>query len=316
MLRLTNKVQVGNYILAGVVSVEIDSSWALLTDSCKIMLPSNIWHQGKFVNLADAELIKKGDPITVELGYDGLNDLVFTGFVDSIQAGSPVTVIGQDYMWLLKKKAQNLSYKKIDLESLLRDLLPAAINFKAVGRSLGQFRITKASPAEVLSELKKSYYLHSWFRGNTLYSGLAYWPETLESHSFSFGVNIIEDGSELTFKKAEDNRIKVRAISMLPDNSKIEVEVGDIEGDVRTLHFYNLAKAELEKIAEESIKTLRYDGYSGSFLTFGQPMVNHGDIVEIEDPKYNRAGQYLVKRVLRTFGAQGYRQKIYLDRKA
>ena len=103
---------------------------------------------------------------------------------------------------------------------------------------------------------------------------------------------------------------------MLPDNSKIEVEVGDTEGDVRTLHFYNLAKAELEKIAEESIKTLRYDGYSGSFLTFGQPMVNHGDIVEIEDLKYNRAGQYLVKRVLRTFGAQGYRQKIYLDRKA
>lgn len=314
MLRLTNDIEIGAYKLAGVVSVEIESSWEMLTDSCKITLPSSIRHDEKFINLAESGLIKKGDLVSVALGYDGSNDLVFEGFVHEVQAGSPLTVVCQDYMWLLKQDPQNRSYKTLELEQLLNDILPQEVIFQAVGRSLGQFRLTKATPAMVLQELKKAYYLHSWFRGNKLYSGLSYWAETSKEHLFRFGENIIEEGTELTFKKAEETRIKVRAISMLPDNTKLEVEVGDSEGDLRTLHFYNLDEAELKKTAEQKIEGLRYDGYQGSFLTFGQPMVQHGDIVKIEDPQYNRAGKYLVKKVVRSFSDQGYRQNIFLDR--
>lgn len=315
MFRLTNKVTIGDYVLAGVVSVEIDSGWELLTDTCKISLPSKIFHKGKFVNLAESRLIKKGDKVKVELGYDDQNDVFFEGFVDSLEAGSPVVVNCQDYAWLLKKEPKNLSYKAVSLQQLLSDTLPSGIDVRSVEISLGQFRLTKATAAMALEELKKTYYLHSWFRGNKLYSGLAYWPETMKIHTFRFGHNIIDDGTELVFKTAEDTKVKVRAVSMLPDNSKIELELGDPEGEERTLHFYNLQRGDLEKSANEEIKRLRYDGYSGSFKTFGKPNVQHGDLVVIQDPRYGREGRYLVKQVQTSFGSGGFRQTIHLDRK-
>lgn len=316
MLRLTNKVTIGSFILAGVVSVEIESGWEMLTDTCKITLPAKIRHQGKFVNLAESRLINKGDSVKVELGYDDDNEVLFEGFVDNIEAGSPVTVLCQDWMWLLKREPQNLSYKEVTLKQLLKDTLPSGVELQAVDVSLGQFRLTKATAAMALEELKKAYYLHSWFRGNKLYAGLAYWPETSKTHTFRFQTNIIDDGTELTFKSAEETKIKVRAVSMKPDNSKIELELGDPEGEERTLHFYNLEKADLEKAANEEITRLRYDGYSGSFLTFGKPTVQHGDVVVIQDPQYGREGRYFVKQVQTAFGGSGYRQTIHLDRKA
>lgn len=315
MFRLTNKVKIGDYVLAGVVSVEIESGWELLTDTCKISLPAKIFHRGKFVNLAESRLINKGDRVTVELGYNDVNEVVFEGFVDSLESGSPVVVNCQDYAWLLKREPKNLSYKTVSLQQLLIDVLPAGISTKTVDISLGQFRLTKATAAMALEELKKTYFLHSWFRGNKLYSGLAYWPETMKTHVFRFGHNIIDDGTELVFKTSEDTKIKVRAVSMLPDNSKIELELGDPEGEERTLHFYNLQRSDLEKSANEEIKRLRYDGYSGSFETFGKPIVRHGDLVVIQDPRYGREGRYLVKKVQTTFGSSGFRQNIHLDRK-
>ena len=306
MYRLSNKITVGDYVLFGVVSVEIESGWELLTDTCKISLPSKIFHDGKFVSLAESRLIKKGDKVKVDLGYDDEN---------SVEAGSPIVINCQDYMWLLKRDSKNLSYKNVSLRQLLVDTLPTGVDLRVVERSLGQFRLTKATPAQALEELKKTYYLYSWFRSNKLYSGLAYWPETTKTHTFRFGENIIDDGTELVFKSADDTKIKVRAVSMMPDNSKIELELGDPEGEVRTLHFYNLSKADLEKSANEEIARLRYDGYSGSFLTFGKPVVRHGDIVVIQDPLYGREGQYLVKQVQISFGDAGFRQIIHLDRK-
>ena len=312
MVRLTSKITVGEYQLAGCIQVDIESSWDTLTDTCNITLPSFIRHQGKNVSLAESNIIKRGDAIKVELGYDGENEVVFEGFVVRVQAGSPVVVECEDYAYLLKRDTKTVSFSNISLQSLLQQIVPPAIEVRAADVNLGQFRISKATPAQVLDEIKKTYSLVSWMRGRTLYAGLAYFDVPTVTKKFAFQQNIIED--ELQYNRKDEIKIKVKAISMMPNNSKIETEVGDAEGEQRTLHFYNLPLADLKKAAEAEIDKLRYDGYRGSFTAFGQPFVQHGDIVEVSDNRYNRKGNYYVKAVTRSFGMGGYRQISTLDK--
>lgn len=314
MVRLTSKITVGTYVLAGCIQVDIESSWETLTDTCNISLPSFIRHQNKNVSLAESNIIKRGDAIKVELGYDDANEVVFEGFVRKVQAGSPVVVECEDYAYLLKRETKTVSFSSVTLQSLLQQIVPPTIQVRAADVSLGQFRISKATPAQVLDEIKNTYALQSWMRGRTLYAGLAYFDVPATTKKFIFQENIVED--ELVYSKKEEIKLKVKAISMMPNNSKIETEVGDAEGEQRTLHFYNLPLADLKKAAEAEIDKLRFDGYRGSFTAFGQPFVQHGDIVEISDNRYNRSGNYYVKSVVRSFGMGGYRQIITPDKSA
>lgn len=314
MLRLSAHIEVGDYQFVGVVSVAVSSSWDNLTDTATIVMPSQVRYDGRLVNLAEERVIKKSDSIKIELGYNDENEPVFEGFVSDVVAGSPVEIKCEDFAWLLKRENHTLSFRSVTLAALLQQIVPAAVSVDAVAVELGQFRLSNVSAAQVLEELKKTYRLHSWFRGSTLYAGLAYRGLDTAVKVFRFEHNIIED--ELSFRSKDEVKIKVKAISMLPNNKKIEVEVGNPDGEQRTLHFYNKDKETLKLLAEERIEQLKYDGYRGSFTTFGQPAVKHGDLVRIEDPRYNRSGTYLVKSVETAFGKEGYRQTIELDREA
>ena len=122
----------------------------------------------------------------------------------------------------------------------------------------------------------------------------------------------------MQFRKAEDIKIKVRAIGIKKDNTRIEVEVGDADGDLRTLHYYEVDKTDLTKYANEKIERLKYTGFSGSFKTFGEPSVTKGDVATIIDPDYSdeRNGSYLIKSVTKTFGVSiGYKQVINIEAK-
>ena len=59
---------------------------------------------------------------------------------------------------------------------------------------------------------------------------------------------------------------------------------------------------------------LKYEGFRGSFTTFGLPKVKHGDIVELIDKNLTeRTGSYLVKEVKESNTNSGQRQTITLD---
>lgn len=313
MVTISSKITIGDYTFAGVVDLAISSSWDMLTDRCEMSIPSKVLHNGLFVDFANERLVKRGDKVEVLLGYDGNLTKRFSGYVVAVKAGSPVRILCEDEMFVLKKEPVTVSYESVTLKQLLTDILPSEIKFKAVDISLGQFRITDATPAQALEELKKTYHLHSWFRDGVLYSGLAYWNLDSEPKRFKFQYNIISD--DLEYRTQDDIKIKVKAVSMLPDNSKIETTVGDADGELRTLHFYNItSETELKKIATEQINTLRYEGWFGSFETFGEPQVKHGDFVELIDERFDRVGTYLVKKV-EPKGMRGLRQIVYLDRK-
>lgn len=314
MFKLVSDISIGEYAFNGVVNVEVRSSWDELTDTCTLTFPRKAVWRGKALASGDDPLLKRNDPVTVRLGYDETIGEVFSGYISKLMADIPVKIECQDAAYLLKRGTVTKSWKDVKLEALLKAILPSQVPFTALDVSLGQFRISKATPAEVLAFLKDKYMLKSWFRGGRLYCGFAYVAELQQTHVIRFERNVVSH--DLEYLRKDDVKLKLKAISMKPDNSKIEYETGDADGEQRTLHYYNVSAATLKKLADDEIDRLKYEGYRGSLTTFLIPQVQHGDVVDLRSAEYpERDGRYYVRSVTTSFGMNGGRQTIELDSK-
>lgn len=313
MLRPACKISINGLEFDFLNALEISSAWKSITDTATLQLPRRLRKGGETLAVGENSLFSRGDRVTIELGYFPELERVFTGFVSAIKPGSPLVLEIEDDAYLFKQNSLTVSYKEVDLKTLLNDISP--IPFEAPDVTLGSFRISNANFAQVLAELKKTYGLVSWVRESVLYCGLAYYPDLRTVHELVFQRNIIEHSLE--YRKADDVAIKVKAISIQPDNSKIEVEVGDPQGAQRTLTFYDLDQATLKATAERELPKLKYEGYRGDFLTFGAPRIKHGDAITLKDYKFaEREGTYLVDEVITTQGAgEGFRQRVKLGAK-
>lgn len=327
---VSSEVTIGKYVFPYTVSVEIESSWEMLTDTAKIIVPKKLSMGGKSIAQGES-LFKRGDPVTIRLGYDGKLKTIFQGYLTKIHPKTPMEFECEDAMWLLKQKAFTDSYENTSLTQLLTDHCDIPFTWTD-DRQLGNYTITNATMAEVLKDLSDNG-LYSWVRdiglGPALIAGLPYVPELRKEVKFQFGKggaprlgDIIDDG-DLEYIREDDVRLRVKAISMMPDNTKITIPneanhevLGDPDGELRTLHAYNMPEADLRKWAEQELKRLKYEGFRGSFSTFGLPIVQHGDAAIIADPYHHgRAGTYLIKKVTTKCGVDGYRQIIELDQK-
>jgi hypothetical protein len=296
---------------------ELQSSWRTLTDTATLLLP-------KAVKLRGADLrayVRSGDTAAVRLGYDGRLQDVYTGYVARVSPEVPLRVHLQDGMYLLKRQAFTASWRNVTLRELITALLPerffaAGYRLVAVDTGIGSFSVSKATCAQVLDVLSNEYALPCFFRGKVLYAGLAYWPQLQRRHVFHFQKNVISHNLE--WRERDDIRLKVVAISMNPNNTKLQVEAGDSDGETRTLHFFNRSLPDLKREAEAALERFKITGFRGSFTAFGEPFVRHGDIVELRDDFYQERsnGAYLVDEVSYAFGVNGYRQEITLGPQA
>lgn len=291
-----------------VSSVEITRDTEKLTDECKITLPKRLKWDGQ------AQIpVKRGDSVKVWTGYGDSLELSFVGYVRSVSVKTPVVLTCEDEMFQLKQKAcTKKAYKSVTLETLLKDQGLSGV--KVFGeQALGQFRVTDETVAALLGRLQDSG-IRSFYRyengGPVLYCGVIFERDTKPSQVFATGLNIIND-SNLEQQQAENIRLHVKAVSIMPDNKKIKVEVGDADGERRTLHTYNKTESELKAWAEQEIKRLKVDGLTGSFTTFGYKLVDKLDAVGIKIDG-NKMGVYQVKKNVVKFGTNGYRQEITL----
>lgn len=291
-----------------VSSVEITRDTEKLTDECKITLPKRLKWDGQ------AQIpVKRGDSVKVWTGYGDSLELSFVGYVRSVSVKTPVVLTCEDEMFQLKQKAcTKKAYKSVTLETLLKDQGLSGV--KVFGeQALGQFRVTDETVAALLGRLQDSG-IRSFYRyengSPVLYCGVLFERDAKPSQVFATGVNIINDSS-LEQQQAENIRLHVKAVSIMPDNKKIKVEVGDADGERRTLHMYNKTESELKAWAEQEIKRLKVDGLTGSFTTFGYKLVDKLDAVGIKIDG-NKMGVYQVKKNVVKFGTNGYRQEITL----
>lgn len=314
MYRLTCELKVGRFLFDSVVEVETASSWDELTDTCIITIPRKLNWLGKNIAWGNDALFRKGDAVTVDLGYDDDNVTVFQGYLNNLTADTPVLLDCQDAAWLLKQTTVTMSWRSVTLTELLRAVVPVELPFHAPDVSLGPFRITNASPAQVLAELRKSYFLKSFVRNGELYVGLAYWPMLQRTHRLAMERNVVQHNLE--YRRQEDMKIRLKMISISSNGARLEYETGDAEGEQRTMYYHSLSVADMKAIADAEMARLRYEGYRGDITIYGIPQVNHGDVVVIADASYpEREGRYLVKKVMSTFGSGGYRQILTLAEK-
>lgn len=313
------------YVLSAKIEIQGDKSWQVpfvtsveitrdsekLTDECKITLPKRIKWDG------EAQIpVKRGDSIKVWTGYGEDLELAFTGYVRSVGIKTPIVLTCEDEMFKLKQKpCVKKAYKTVTLETLLKD--QGLDGVKVFGeQNLGQFRVTDDTVAALLGRLQDSG-IRSFYRYEdgkpVLYCGVIFERDTKPSQVFATGVNIISDSS-LEQQLAANIRLCVKAVSIMPNNKKIKVEVGDKDGEHRTLHTYNKSESELKAWAEQEMKRLKVDGLKGSFTTFGYRLVDKLDAIGIKIDG-NKMGVYQVQKNVIKYGTGGYRQEITLGQR-
>jgi len=329
MLRPFCNIKIAKNEFSFVTEGLFSSSWKIFTDTGSITLPHRLKKDGKTILIGENNFFNKGDFVSIDGGYFPKLENIFEGYISAIKPTIPVQIKLEDAAWLLKQNNLTLSYKSVTLKELLSGALDEAknkatgfvldglknIKLEVVDAKLGAFRLTNVNITNILQELKKTYALRSYFRGHTLYVGLAYYGDG-KRHILEFGKDIIDDGTDLEYLKEDDVTFKVKAVSMLENNTKIEIEVGDPNGEQRTITKYNLQKKELKEIATREIERLRYEGFRGKIKTFLFDVVKHGDEIEIIDKRIpERQGIYLAEAIEVQIGINGYFQVIKLGAK-
>lgn len=215
--------------------------------------------------------------------------------------------------------------------------------------NVGDFRTLNETIANVLFRLRKDYKLECFFRPtvtngkptafNNLYvSGIVYYPsDYISSDGKYFGVvynfqqNII-DTDDLIYLRKEDVRLGIKAYSVAKyeltstnssgnkrtKNARLEANVGDQDGDIRTQFFWpatnddpDLNLTTLTSLANQRLRRLKYDGWRGTFSSFGLPFCQHGQAAQLVDTIIpERTGTYLLKSVTVKFGMNGFRRII------
>lgn len=319
MLKLCSEITIESdktWLFNAVADCNIVEDVSTLTDTCEIQLPKKIkWQEAVAKN--GKPPIKRGDKITIKLGYDGDLQTRFTGFIRSVDAKVPITIKCEDGMFVLKShKVKPKAFKNASLHEIVSYLLEGtSIQFQLMDKNIkvGNWRLTKTHASEELQELKEKMMLSSYFRRingeSILYIGLAYPLDNRKKVKFMHGKNIIDENFE--YRDKEDIRVRCEAQSFNAKNKKVTYEYGDKDGDVIKIRMDGLTENELKKYAIEAVERYKQSGFKGSFETFGQPEVSKCDMVEIHASDGN-SGVYLVKKLEIEFGTNGYRQKIEL----
>lgn len=275
-----------------------------------------------------------------------VTDDVFDGYITKIQNRMPIEINCEDTMWKLKQlKAPNKLFKgsEYTVQKMLTELLQGTGitvidgTDQTIQTNIGDFRTQNESVASVLERLRRDGSLYSYFRGDQLRcSGIVYYPQDRVDHVFKFQENIISD--QLQYNRKEDLEIAIKAHAEYLDSGsgtnndgtpktkrkRIEVLVGKdgvisdektFTGDVVSIPVLGATTKEvLIQKAKEYLPKFYYTGFKGSFVTFGQPSVKHGDAAIIRDSVIpERNGTYLIKEVTKNMSLiGGYKQTILL----
>jgi hypothetical protein len=289
--------------------VEIQRSRKILTSTCKIKFPRNMILLKGDINT----IMKRGSRVVVKLGYGDQLRTEFTGYIARVSAKIPFEISCEDEMWALKQNSFSKAWKQVKLIDVITYVYPGKTRVAEL--SLGSFVIKKQSTAKTLESLKK-YPLQCYFdTEGVLVADFASSTKTEPIRvGYDFNQNMIENSLE--YVTTEDLRIKVHGISKLPNGKTIEIQVGDADGEERTLNYFDMNEKDLKKTVQEEFSQLKQNGYKNSFKTFGIPYAEPGYIAVMFDAEYpERNGSYLIEAVTTSCGVGGFRRQITLERK-
>lgn len=312
-LTITNPDTKQSIVFEHISEAEIKQSVKVLGDTATVLIPRRY---GKLKNKEVLQYIKAGYAVSLELGYNGEYFEEFNGFVREVGSGYPLKLYIDDAFYKLRKNSFNKSWKSITLKQLLSEIA-SGYKIECPDVDLGVFQIDNASTVVVLQKLRESFGFYSFLKDNTLYCQFAFDVRGIgKIHTYNFTKNVKK--SNLTFKRKEDFKIRIRAISNLSNGKKIMVEVGNKEKEatVRTFNTRDKTEKELRELALKRLDGLVFNGFEGTVTGIGYPRVMAGDTLKLVSPKEpEQNGNYLVESVTIRYGNAYYERVCSLSYK-
>lgn len=313
-LNMNSRTTIGNVQLNNMTSFEVTQTVQELSSTAKLVVPKAY---GKIGQQPILELLKVGDPVKVELGYNGNYNVEFEGFLSEIEADAPLILHLDDKMWPYKQNNWVKNYPKANLKQVLQESF-SGLTVDCPAVNLGKFQIDNASSYKVIQDLQSDHGLYSRINGNTLKVGLAYdFADTSQVHVYDIRKEV--KTNDLKYKRKEDMQVRFKAVANLSNGKKKTVMVGSKHPNAseRTLNFAgDFSEKELKEKAEAVLSKAVFDGYTGSITGFGNPLTKAGDCLKIIDEQNpEREGTYMIETVEINYSDNGFSRKNTLSYK-
>jgi hypothetical protein len=303
-------------------SLSVESSLTQIGTKAELTLPTTarLTRAGEFVSEVEtAKAFQVGDEVEVLAGYDGDLRTEFRGYVRRVSPTIPLKLELEDGVYLLRRKNVKRSWRSVTLAEVITFLLEDT-GIEVVGEIPGitfsPFYLKNVTAAYALQKLRDRYALTIYFRlDGKLYVGLIGGTDRVRV-KYRVGRNVVDH--RLEWQSKDDVRLRVKAILIRRDGSRLEEEIGSPDGELRTLHFYDLADGQtLKQRAEEELLKFQRDGYSGSLTGWLVPECRIGNTVDLADETWenNREGDYLAEGVTTTIDSGGARRRVKLGLK-
>ena len=305
-------IQIGNYKLGMLDKVEIHKSVEQLADTAVITLPASQYNKALEVE----DKLKRGDAVTIVFGYkESGMEKEFDGWLQRISTdGGNIKLHCEDDLFRFRKEIPNEVLKQVSLQTLLQKVINGCgLNLKvncSYSWTYDKFVINNASGFDVLKKVQEECGADIYVSGGELH---VHPPgeKMYDERFYDLAINVEEEG--LTYRRAEDKKVKVVVKALLPDGTIKEVETGSTGGEKIEIKCATSDEASMKARGELEVKRRTFDGYEGSITGWLIPMCRPADSVTIRDKDYPyKDGTYFVTSVATEFGKEGGKRKIDL----
>lgn len=327
MLRLRQKITINGKTLPFVETVEIVDSRNKFTNTCTLAIPNKIPGQNNKIS----NVIAKGSPVKIELGYFPYMFNEFEGYVSEVIPEKTAIIRCENEAYNIKR--QSIGKDIIQKNTTLKKLINAIYAGESVisETNIGDFQVGATNTLiDVLAELQDQYKIYSYFRGSTLIVGADADPREKQTIRADFQRNVPEGESSFNFKEADADRIVVKVTSInregaineiyaYYEGSPAKIVYSEIEPATGAVNEFNITGQSdfdneyLKELAKIRLEALSFTGVDGSITTYpplDKPCATHGDICEVIDRDIpEKQGDYAIVEVTKRFGVGiGYRQ--------
>lgn len=307
-------IQIGNYKLGLLESVEIHKSVDLLADTAVVVVPGVVYNQ----SLDIEEKVKVGDPVVIRLGYDDSLVTEFEGYLQRIDTDDNSLAFNcEDAIYLTRKPVKDKQFNKTTVKEIVEYCL-SQIGMKGLDCTYNityeKFVIKNANAYDVLKKLQDDTMANIYMKGSILNIHPPY-IEKGGDVRYDFAVNI--ESSDLKYRNKDDRRFEVTVEGVGLDGKRQTITIGVTGGEKRTIKVSSpMSSEDLKKRGEAQMEYLAYDGYEGSITGWLIPFVEPTYSAHIYDKEYEyKTGSYYVVSVTTNFDENGGVRKVELGRK-
>lgn len=334
-----SEITVGNFKFQGVHQVRVRRSIHSAIDMATITVPNKALIKrgnGEPVDANTGDLMKPGDAVRIDLGWNGELVNEFSGFVTRVGKGLPVLLECEGYSYLMRK---NISVSRVLEKTTVKEVLEYAIGKRdGSGKLLKQPKtpielectvdiplvgvlMSGANGMQLVEHVKRvtdGNVVVFFITPTRLWAGLPYTaysrgndPYGNGTVAYRPGYNCIKDGALKLRTNIEP--VSVNYYGKYATKQKVYSESSAKYAAQRYKHMLNMVdgKQSLQLLGNERESRYNYSGYDGRITGFLQPFCAPGYAATIKNTDYPEMdGKYMVEAVEVQFGVNGARRMV------